>query len=144
MIQHPGGKHRSAAGAGIYRPQPEKTARFRAWDRARVLGTYLCRPHSSRPRGVNDVGLCNIFRRISFHRTTNPLSEEHSIYARSLSAKAISRRRQTAMPAGSAEAPARFDAVVADRALALAAGKFAGEWLDLPHFAVSGRLMAAV
>ncbi len=42
----------------------------------------------------------------------------------------------------SAEAPARFDAVVADRALA--AGKFAGEWLDLPYFAVSGRLMAAV
>ncbi|WP_146106522.1 hypothetical protein [Desulfobulbus oralis] len=35
-----------------------------------------------------------------------------------------------------------FDAVVADRARA--AGKFAGEWLDLPHFAVSGRLMAAV
>lgn len=91
---------------------------------------------------MNDVGLCNIFRRLSFHRTTNPLGEEHSAYARSLSAKAISRRRQTAMPAGSAETPARFDAVVADRALA--AGKFAGEWLDLRHFAVSGRLMAAV
>lgn len=40
-----------------------------------------------------------------------------------------------------AELAVAFDAVVADRALAPAAGKFAGEWLDLPHFAVSGRLL---
>ncbi len=33
-----------------------------------------------------------------------------------------------------------FDAVIADTFFRRAAGSFAGEWIDLPHFAVSGRL----
>jgi hypothetical protein len=38
------------------------------------------------------------------------------------------------------ETVAGYDVVIADESLRRAAGNFSGQWIDLPHFAVSGRL----